>query len=373
RGTLAAVLGHTDADGIDPDRPLRDLGVDSLAAVELRNALGTATGTRLPATLVFDHPTVRAVATFLDERLTATRQPSLAAESTTTATTATTSVPGMDGGAPRPEQRPEHTDDPIAIVGIGCRFPGDVRGAEDLWRLIAEGRDATGDFPADRGWDTEAIYDPEPGVPGRTYVRRGGFLYDAADFDPEFFGIMPREAVAMDPQQRLLLETTWEAFEDAGIDPHTLRGSRTGVYVGIMYAEYGRRPGTAPDDLAGYLGNGSAGSIASGRVSYCLGLEGPAVTVDTACSSSLVALHTAVQALRAGETTLAVAGGVTVMPTPEIFVDFSRQRGLSPDGRCRAFSDSADGTGWSEGVGLLVLERLSDARANGHRVLAVVR
>ncbi len=379
RGTLAAVLGHTDGDGIDPDRPLRDLGVDSLAAVELRNALGTATGTRLPATLVFDHPTVRAVAAFLDERLPATPGPAAATEPPAPRTPATeppaprTPAAAAAPGTPRPGQRPEHTDDPIAIVGIGCRFPGDVRGAEALWRLVAQGRDAIGDFPVDRGWDTEAIYDPEPGVPGRTYVRRGGFLHDAADFDPEFFGIMPREAVAMDPQQRLLLETTWEAFEDAGIDPHTLRGSRTGVYVGIMYAEYGRRPGTAPDDLAGYLGNGSAGSIASGRVSYCLGLEGPAVTVDTACSSSLVALHTAVQALRAGETALAVAGGVTVMPTPEIFVDFSRQRGLSPDGRCRAFSDAADGTGWSEGVGLLVLERLSDARANGHRVLAVVR
>ncbi|GAB3888323.1 hypothetical protein GCM10029964_055790 [Kibdelosporangium lantanae] len=244
------------------------------------------------------------------------------------------------------------------IVSMGCRFPGGVASPEDLWRVVAEGVDVIGDFPLDRGWDLDGVYDPDRTRPDTTYTRSGGFLDDVAGFDADFFGVSPNDAHAMDPQQRILLEVAWETVERAGVAATSLKGSDTGVFTGVMYHDYGQ------------AGNGA--SMVSGRLAYSFGFEGPAVSVDTACSSSLVALHLACQSLRLGECSLALAGGVTVMATPAAFVDFSRVGVLSSTGQCRSFAEGADGAVWSEGVGLVLLERLSDARRNGRRVLGVV-
>jgi acyl transferase domain-containing protein/NADPH:quinone reductase-like Zn-dependent oxidoreductase/short-subunit dehydrogenase/acyl carrier protein len=351
RGEIASVLGHASAEAVPARRAFRELGLDSLSGVELRNRLAGSVGRALPATLVFDHPTPAALAEYLLGEV-------------------------LDTGGAVVSVAPAGAvvDEPVAIVGMSCRYPGpghparSVASPEELWELLVGDGDGIGGFPTDRGWDLEGWYAAVPDA-----VRESGFLHDAAEFDAAFFGIGPREALAMDPQQRLLLEAAWEALEDADIAPDSLRGSPTAVYAGLMYHDYTAGLRSVPLEVVGYLGTGNSGSVVSGRVSYAFGFEGPAVTIDTACSSSLVALHMACGSLRAGECSLALAGGVTVMGSPMAFLEFGRQGGLAPDGRCKSFADAADGVSWSEGVGVLVLERLSDARRNGHEVLAVVR
>ncbi|MFD0661107.1 type I polyketide synthase [Thermocatellispora tengchongensis] len=343
------VLGHAGSDQVDADRTFKDLGFDSLTSVELRQRLSAELELRLPATVVFEHPTPDELAEFLLGRL----------------------DPEEAGEPAPPEPRPagageDQGEDQIVIVGMACRLPGGVASPEEFWRLLAAGADATSGFPDNRGWDTS-----------RLHGRGGGFLHDADRFDAGFFGISPREALAMDPQQRVLLETTWEAIESAGADPAGLRGSDTGIFVGAIAQEYGAALDAMPAESAagidGFRLTGTTTSVLSGRLAYTLGLHGPAITVDTACSSSLVALHLAVQALRAGECTLALTGGVTVMATPMLLMEFAKQGGLSADGRCKAFAAAADGTGFAEGAGMLVLARRSVAERAGYPILAVVR
>jgi pimaricinolide synthase PimS1 len=348
RKHAASVLGHASAEDVDPALAFKDLGFDSLAAIELRNRLAAATDLRLSPTVVFDYPSSKALATHLLEA-------------------------SASGATKRVAVRAQVSDEPIAIVGMSCRYPGGVDSPADLWQLLVDGRDSVGEFPTDRGWDLERLFDPDPENPGTSYTRKGAFLADAGDFDAGFFGIAPREAFAVDPQQRLLLEAAWEALEDAGIDPDSLSGTPTGVFAGATSQNYGLGSSSLHEAAEGYLMAGTTTSVISGRVAYALGLEGPAITVDTACSSSLVTMHLAAQSLHSGECSLALAGGVAVYASPGLFTEFSRQRGLAPDGRCKAFAEAADGTGFSEGVGVVTLERLADAERNGHRILATIR
>ncbi|ANZ15331.1 Erythronolide synthase, modules 1 and 2 [Streptomyces noursei ATCC 11455] len=348
RRHAAEVLGYPDPEQMPTGRAFRDAGFDSLASVELRNRLSAATGLHLPPTVVFDHPDVAALARHLSALL------------------------GVDAGLPEVRVQPQApADEPIAIVGMACRFPGGIETPDQLWEFVLGDGDTTGEVPEDRGWNIAGLL----AAGASTDRPRGSFLDDAAGFDAAFFGVSPREALAMDPQQRLVLEATWEALEGAGIRPGSLRGSDTGVFLGMSHQGYGAGGSTEETDeagVAGYLVTGTTASVASGRIAYVLGLEGPALTVDTACSSSLVTLHLACGALRAGDCSLAVAGGVSVMASPDVFTEFSRQGALAQDGRCKPYAADADGFGLSEGVALLVVERLSEARRRGHRVLAVV-
>ncbi|KAG8162803.1 hypothetical protein KVR01_007281 [Diaporthe batatas] len=359
--TIRACDQDADADGQDAawlhrysDRPFITIGLTSLAGIVLRDRLSSLTGLDLPTTLVFDHPTPEAVSEHLYRRLLDLKVPS-------SLPIPMPELPAEDGGV-----------EPIAIVSMACRYPGGISSPEDLWQIVSDGVDVTSEFPTDRGWNVETLYNPDPDHPGTSTTSRGAFLENMADFDAGLFGMSPREALATDPQQRLLLETTWELAERGGMAPSSLRGTQTGVFVGIMYGDYADNGKDTPE-LEAYLGIGSSGSVVSGRVSYCFGLHGPSLCIHTGCSSSLVAIHLAAASLRSGESSLAIAGGVTTMATPQSFVCFSKRRGLSEDGRCRAYSSDASGTGWSEGVGLVLLERLQDARRNGHQVLAVIR
>src|ERR1700728_3363648 len=347
----AGVLGHATPDTVEAGRAFKDLGLDSLAAVELRNRLNAAVGIRLPTAVVFDYPSPTDLAAYLLNE-----------------------VAGVESqGVLVSVSRASVSEDPIAIVGMACRYPGGIRSPGDLWELVGRGEDAISHFPADRGWNVDGAHNQDPENADGRITGEGGFLYDAGNFDAAFFAISPREALSMDPQQRLLLEACWEALVDGGIDPHSLRGSQTGIFTGISSYHYGLDSRTGIDGTEGYRMTGGACSVASGRVAYTFGLEGPAISLDTACSSSLVALHLACQALRADECSLALVGGVTVMADPSVFEEFARQGGLAVDGQCKSFGDGADGTGWGEGVGVLLVERLSDAVRNGHSVLGVVR
>ncbi|MFE5031821.1 type I polyketide synthase [Streptomyces sp. NPDC056683] len=346
----SAVLGYAPGTRISADQPFKELGLDSLTAVELRNVLKTRTGLRLASSAVFDYPTVARLAAHLAAGFDDVRP------------AVPVTVPAL----------PPVTDDPVVIVGMACRFPGGVMNPDDLWQLVADEADGVAPFPTDRGWDLGRLL----GTVSRTAASaasEGGFVDGVDEFDAAFFRISPREALATDPQQRLLLEVSWEALEQAGIDPHSLAGSPTGVFAGAYQSGYTELVARSGMDVQGHMITGAASSAISGRVAYALGLEGPAVSVDTACSSSMVSMHLAAQALRAGECSLALAGGVTVMAEPDVFIGFTVQGGMAADGRCKSFAEAADGAGWSEGAGMIVLERLSDAVRNGHEILAVMR
>ncbi|MFH8369281.1 SDR family NAD(P)-dependent oxidoreductase [Streptomyces sp. NPDC018031] len=366
RGHVAAVLGHDGPDAVEPGKPFRELGFDSLTSVELRNRVAAGTGLTLPATVVFDHPTPAALADRLREQLVGDSDATAGAEPAGPA-----ARNGTETAGPVPDGGPADADDPIVIVGMACRMPGGVETPEQLWDLVAEERDAVGPLPGDRGWNVEALEGAGVDVPGMRYVRQGGFLSRAASFDADFFGIGEPEAIAMDPQHRLLLEMSWEAFERAGVSPHTLRGSRVGVFAGTFSQGYWTGLQEVPEEARSFLSGGISPALATGRIAYTFGFEGPVLTIDTGCSSSSVALHLAAQAVRQGECVMALAGGASVLANPAVSPDMGV--GAAPDGRCKSFSAAADGTGWGEGAGMLLVERLSTARANGHRVLAVIR